>query len=437
VTQSPTWIATARLLRRTGFGTTGTEVDAVVGQDWSTYLDAALAADPESDPGAVATPMPSVIMPTFPSPDASQAVNDAFMTGLLVQMGDLVSWWIRRMAAVQQPIHEKLTLLWHNHFAVSASKVRVAEIMAAQNAKLRSLKLGDFHTMAHAMLTDPAMLHWLDGILNMKGAPNENLSREFMELFTLGHGNGYTEVDVREGARALTGRQVGPGGETAILPEYHDAAPKTVLGVTGNLNEDDFCDIVLNQSGSAPFVATKLWRMLASDDAPSPPTLERLVSAYGPGRELGALTKAILLDPEFTLKAGTLVCTPIEWLMGIVRTLKVPLADPQTVSVLDTVMAAMGQRPFYPPDVNGWPRGQAWLSTTSTTARVWAANRFVELGDVTTVERAGKDDRIDAVGYLIGVGSWTAATTAALRPFVGDPRRLVAAAINSPEYLTS
>jgi len=97
VTQSPTWIATARLLRRTGFGTTGTEVDAVVGQDWSTYLDAALAADPESDPGAVATPMPSVIMPTFPSPDASQAVNDAFMTGLLVQMGDLVSWWIRRM----------------------------------------------------------------------------------------------------------------------------------------------------------------------------------------------------------------------------------------------------------------------------------------------------------------------------------------------------
>jgi len=80
VTQSPAWIATARLLRRTGFGTTGTEVDAVVGQDWSTYLDAALAADPESDPGAVATPMPSVIMPTFPSPDASQAVNDAFMT---------------------------------------------------------------------------------------------------------------------------------------------------------------------------------------------------------------------------------------------------------------------------------------------------------------------------------------------------------------------
>ena len=120
MTQSPTWIATARLLRRTGFGTTGTEVDAVVGQDWSTYLDAALAADPESDPGAVATPMPSVIMPTFPSPDASQAVNDAFMTGLLVQMGDLVSWWIRRMAAVQQPIHEKLTLLWHNHFATSA-----------------------------------------------------------------------------------------------------------------------------------------------------------------------------------------------------------------------------------------------------------------------------------------------------------------------------
>jgi uncharacterized protein (DUF1800 family) len=310
-------------------------------------------------------------------------------------------------------------------------------MMAAQNRKLRTMALGDFHTLAFAMLTDPAMLHWLDGIKNTRQAPNENLSREFMELFTLGHGNGYTESDVKEGARALTGRLVGPGGLTAVSAADHDATSKTVLGVTGNLDEAGFCDAVLGQAASAPFVATKLWVLLASDDRPAKPTLDRLVAAYGPDRNLRALTRAVLLDPDFATSAGTLVSTPVEWAMGAIRSLSVPLDDPQTLAELDAVLAAMGQRPFYPPDVNGWPRGTAWLSTTNTAARVWAANRFVELGDLTTVDAAGRTDRIDAVGYLIGVGAWSDSTAAALKPLTGDPRRLVAAAINAPEYLTA
>jgi uncharacterized protein (DUF1800 family) len=436
MTQSPQWVATARLLRRTGFGASGPAIDAASGQDSAAYVDAALNTDPEADPGAVATPMPSLPMPTFPSADAGPAQNDAFIAELLVQMGTLGSWWIRRMAAVQQPIGEKLTMLWHNHFAVSASKVRVAELMAAQNRKLRALALGDFRTMAFTMLTDPAMVHWLDGIKNTKEAPNENLSREFMELFTLGHGNGYSETDVREGARALTGRQVGPGGTTAVSIADHDATPKTVLGVTGDLDETGFCDAVLGQAASASFVATKLWLLLASDDPPAQPTLDRLVAAYGPDRNLRALTRAVLLDPDFAAAAGTLVSTPVEWVMGVVRSLAVPLDDAQTMAELDAVLAAMGQRPFYPPDVNGWPRGHAWLSTTATSARVWAANRFVDLGDLQTVASASRNDRIDAAGYLIGVGAWSDATAAALKPLAGDPRRLVAAAVNSPEYLT-
>jgi uncharacterized protein (DUF1800 family) len=97
----------------------------------------------------------------------------------------------------------------------------------------------------------------------------------------------------------------------------------------------------------------------------------------------------------------------------------------------------MQQRPFYPPDVNGWPHGQAWLSTTSTTARVWAAEKFAALGDLSTVEDAAKDDRMDATGYLIGVGGWTDRSAAALKGLVDDPKRLVAAALNTPEYLTA
>ena len=186
-------------------GATGPQIDAVVNQDWSAYLDEALDLDPDTDPGALATPRPMPVSPAVPADGAGDAALQEFTRTLFDQMTDLTSWWVRRMAAVHEPVHEKLTLLWHNHFATSAQKVPAAEWMGKQNQKLRTLKLGDFHTLAYAMLTDSAMLFWLDGVRNSAGAANENLSREFMELFTLGHGNGHTEEDVRQGARALTG----------------------------------------------------------------------------------------------------------------------------------------------------------------------------------------------------------------------------------------
>jgi len=436
-TQSPRWIATARLLRRAGFGATGPQIDVVANQDWSTYLDQALGLDPDTDPGAVATPRPLPDTPHPPGDVASEAAVQLFNQTLSTQMIELTSWWVRRMASVKEPIHEKLTLLWHNHFATSAQKVAVAEWMGHQNQTLRMLKLGDFHTLAYAMLTDPAMLFWLDGVRNSAGAANENLSREFMELFTLGHGNGYTEKDVREGARALTGWFIAPGAQTAIAIAKHDTSQKSVMGHTGDLDAAGFCDIVLGQPHSAPFIAAKLWRMLASDTDPSAGTLDRLTAAYGPGRNLKALTKAVLLDPEFVDRAGTVVNTPVEWLIGVVRALKAPIDDPDLLDAIVVALTVMGQRPFYPPNVGGWPRGQAWLSTTSISARAWAADKFTHSGDLSVVEQAAIGDRIDAAGYLVGIGAWTDRSAAALRPLTNDPRRLVFAAVNTPEYLTS
>jgi uncharacterized protein (DUF1800 family) len=435
--QSPRWLATARLLRRAGFGATGPQVDAVAKQDWSVYLDRVLGLDPDADPGARATPRPMPITPVFPRGDAGNAVLQQFTRGLFDQMTELTSWWVGRMAAVHEPVHEKLTLLWHNHFATSAQKVPVAELMGRQNQMLRTLKLGDFRILANAMLTDAAMLYWLDGIRNRAGAANENLSREFMELFTLGHANGYTEQDVREGARALTGWSIGPRGESALVAERYDRGKKTFMGVTGDLNETNFCDIVLSHPNSARFVASKVWRMLASDTDPSASTLDRLVSAYGKGRDLKALTKAVLLDAEFSGQAGTVVNTPVEWLIGLVRALKAPIDTSHSLESIIVALTVMGQRPFYPPNVGGWPHGQAWLSTSSISARVWAAEQFTKSGDVSVVEEAAPGDRIDAAGYLIGIGAWTDRSAAALKHLVNEPRQLVAAAVITPEYLTS
>src|SRR6516165_680192 len=139
--QSDGWITTARLLRRAGFGVTGAQVDAVARQNWSKYVDAALGADPDADPGAVATPMPTQPALHRPGKGASVADRMDFNSRVTGQLTELSDWWVRRMVAVRQPIHEKLTLLWHNHFATSAQKVRSASDMAAQNRKLRSLCL--------------------------------------------------------------------------------------------------------------------------------------------------------------------------------------------------------------------------------------------------------------------------------------------------------
>ena len=368
--QSAQWVATARVLRRAGFGVTGPEVDNVVTRDWPAYVDAMLGANPDADPGAVATPMPDLAPPRMPGKGATPAARKQFGRQLSEQADLLSDWWLRRMVAVRQPVHEKLTLLWHNHFATSAQKVRVAAYMAAQNQKLRTLSLGDFRTLAYTMLTDAAMLRWLDGQTNTAKAPNENLAREFMELFALGHGNGYTEDDVRAGARALTGWVIGADGQTSVVPKRHDFTAKTLFGLTRNFDAAGFCDAVLAQPKSAEYVAGRLWQQLASDEPPSPEALDRLVSAYGPGRNLRALTRAILTDDEFTGGHATIVNTPIEWLVGVMRTLRVPIDNPAQRKIADATLRALGQRPFYPPSVGGWPHGQVWLSTASAEARL-------------------------------------------------------------------
>ncbi len=299
--QSAAWITTARALRRAGFGVTGPEVDAAVTRDWPGHVDAMLDAMPGTDPGALATPMPTLQTPRRPGKNAAPAARKQFNQRLFEQQDVLSDWWLRRMVAVQQPVREKLTLLWHNHFATSAQKVREAAYMAAHNQKLR-------------------------------------------------HGNGYTENDVRNGARALTGWVIGADGQTSMVPKRHDGTAKTLFGVTRNFDAAGFCDTVLAQPRSAEYVAGRLWQQLASDDPPSPGALDRLVSAYGPGRNLRALTTAILTGSEFTGGGGappaSRVNTPVEWLVGVVRALRAPIDTPAHRKLADATLHALGQRPL-------------------------------------------------------------------------------------------
>ncbi|OKH71284.1 hypothetical protein EB72_23880 [Mycobacterium sp. SWH-M1] len=434
--QSAQWVVTARLLRRMGFGVTGAAVDAAVGDDWVTHVERALAADPEADPGAVTTPMPTFDTPEPPGKSASANAHRQYQHALSRQLDQLAQWWPARMAAVHEPVVEKLTLLWHNHFATSAQKVRIAAWMAAQNQTLRTLCLADFRTLSYAMLTDSAMMQWLDAQTNTARSANENLAREFMELFALGHGNGYTEDDVRSGARALTGWVLNRDGPPSLVAKRHDGGVKTFLGVTGNLDAAQFCDAVLAQPRSPIYVTGRLWSQLAGSD-PSPAASARLTSAYGQARDLRALTRAVLTDPEFVNAPPAKVNTPVEWLVGVARSLGVSLSTEKTAAHTRSALRTLGQQPFFPPDVGGWPHGQVWLSTASTFVRFSTAEALAAGADLSIVEQAAPRDRLDAVGYQIGIGDWTDRSARALAPLTVNPRRLVAAAVNTPEYLTS
>ena len=420
------------LLRRTGFGTTGAEVEAATRRGYEATVEALL--HPGTDPGAIATPPPDLSGEPArpPAPDDKDA-RKAYAQQLRSRSAALTLWWLDRMVRAQQPLVERLTFSWHGHWATSIQKVRSPAMMLRQNQTLRSLGRGDFRELARAMVRDPALLIWLDGHKNKKGKPNENLARELMELFTLGVGH-YSETDVREAARALTGWRVDRAHATAApMPNQHDDGSKTVLGVTGDLDDRSLVDLLSARPESAAFVATRLWARHGSATL-RPDTLQRLVAAYGPGRDVTALLRALFLDPAFRADTSSLVAAPVEYVVGVFRALHVPVPrDGRLGRLLLGTLNALGQVPFRPPSVGGWPGGIAWLSTAATRERLTFAGAMARKADLDAV--AGSRDRPEAAAHLLGVDAWTDRTLAALKDAAADPVRLVTLALVSPEYL--
>lgn len=435
MTSSSSWAASARLVRSAGFGASGTLVDTVDRTGGAQWVRQSLLAKVGADAGVVSTPAPTFETVAPVNKDASREQRQKRLETVRAQAKELVAWWIRRMVTAENPMVEKLTFGWHNHFATSAAKVRSSTLMLEQNEKLRDLGRGDFMVLAEAMVSDPALILWLDGQKSTAASPNENLAREFMELFALGHGGGYTENDVKEGARALTGWTVRRADNTArFAPRRHDSTSKTLLGTTGNLDAAGFARVVLSHDASAPFVISRWWKLLAGPGDPPPDALARMVTAYGSGRDLRAMFAALLTDPAHAATAGTLVISPVEWVVGTMRTLSVK-PDDTSLRKAAIMMRSLGQVPFTPPNVSGWPSGQAWLSTAAATTRVRAATALVRAGDLHAVEDESASARVEAVGHLLGIPRLSSRTAMELKRHVSVPRRLVAAALVCPENL--
>lgn len=160
------------------------------------------------------------------------------------------------------------------------------------------------------------------------------------------------------------------------------------------------------------------------------------MAAYGPRRGLSALLTTMLTAPEFAAARATTVIGPLEWVVGAVRALHVPIDDVAAAKKILVVLRALGQIPLYPPNVSGWPNGHAWLSTAAADTRMQAAVAFADAADLSALSSTAQSQRVDAVGHLLGIGEWTTRSRSVLSGAAGNPQRLAALALNTPEYLT-
>ncbi len=425
--------ALAHLYRRAGFGGRPDEIDAAVSAGYGATVERLLDRS-QPDPAAAAVALPQLTA-TFTPPSKDPAAAMAQTRALAQEGRSLSLWWLQRMAAAASPLPEKLTLLWHGHFATSVQKVRYPKLMYDQNQLFRTLGAGSFATLTQAVAKDPAMLVWLDASTDKKLHPNENFSRELMELFTLGIGN-YTEDDVRQAARCFTGwvfdRQT---GAFALQARQHDDDVKTVLGQTGNLSGEDVVDIVTHSPVGARYIVAKLWSHLAYPVTHSDPVVSDLVPGYATNLDVTGLLRGVFLHPQFTADAATngLVKQPIEYVVGSMRALRLPVDQPLVLALLQ----ALGQVPFAPPNVGGWPQNAYWLSTAAALERLRFANLIVPRADLTTVTDAPPAQRADAVANLLSVDSWSPTTAEALARVSGDPRVMTSLALASPEYVSN
>lgn len=290
-----------------------------------------------------------------------------------------IAWWIGQMQQSPRLVEERLVWFWHDHFATSLQKVQVPYLMWQQHLLVRRNAAGNFATMLKEISRDPAMLLYLDGTTNSVRERNENFGREAMELFTLGRGS-YTENDVVEASRAFTGWVVNVPGRPAFrgltnppwtstfLPARFDGGTKTLLGTAGTLDMDGALDVLLAHDATAERIASKLYTELVGLD-PSAKTAKRLGRVFrDSGYEIMPLVEAIVADEAFLASesVGSKARSPLEKLVGLIQAVpptavNVGRSGPRGGNGAGSALRTLGYVPFVPPNVAGFPGGNALL----------------------------------------------------------------------------
>ena len=374
----------------------------------------------------------------------SQSLCDA-----AVSTGDinrLKAWWFFRLISTSDPLRERLALMWHHHFATSNVKVDDVHLMRQHVDTLIKSARGSFAELLEKVAKDPAMLIWLDAAANRQEHPNENLAREIMELFALGEGN-YSENDIKEAARALTGWSV-RSEKFYQDSTHHDPGGKTIFGESGPFDGDDLLRLLLMQPSAPRRVAFRICQTLLGEGVATNTQIEAL------GRGLFEHDWDIMWAVETVLRSRTFfdmrairsrVASPVDFVVGAIRSLDITEPPPSNL-VLSEVASNLGQSLFEPPNVFGWPGGRAWLTNRALIGRANFAASLIR-GEAHTArhpfdaknlaKRYGFGDKSEVGTFYAQLLLGREELPPAFANATSEPNRLVIEILSSPEMQLS
>jgi uncharacterized protein (DUF1800 family) len=271
---------------------------------------------------------------------------------------ELKKWWMDKIRTDEFPLREKMVCFWHNHFVATSQKVKVNYWVYQHNMILRANAFGNFKELTKKIIKTNGMVRYLDNVDNKKGSYNENLSRELLELFTLGIGN-YTENDIKEGAKALAGLNLGE--EEAVYRRFaEDNSNKTYFGKTGNFKADDLVDIIFEQKNIPYLITRKILKWFIYDN-PS----EELVTYYGDyfrkvNFEIEPLLTKIFTEEYTKNNVGSKIKDPLVYLLQLLDELNNTTVE-NTLIVF--FLKQQGMDLLNQPNVKGWDGGNSWLTS--------------------------------------------------------------------------
>ena len=335
----------AHLWRRAGFGATWDE------------LQQSLKAGPQRTVDRLLQPKADVAAFNQTCDNYAKAVSSAEA---------LRAWWLRRMIQTPHPLLEKMTLFWHDFFAVSAAPVGDASLMQRHVAFLRAGAMGRLPALLAGIARDPAVLLSLGANANRKAMPNDALARQMLDRYTIGAGN-YSDKDVRETARAMTGWFV-LRLRLRYFEREHDDGAKTVLGKTGRFNDKDIVKIAAEHPAAARNLVRRLYRWFISEtDEPADALVAPLAKSFAKDLDVAQLV-ATMLRSNLFFSPGTYrrrIKRPVEFAVGIARALEATVPTTR----LATDLAALGESLYDPPTPSGWEGGRYWINRATLIGR--------------------------------------------------------------------
>ncbi|SFR34532.1 Protein of unknown function [Robiginitalea myxolifaciens] len=388
------------LFRRLGFSASAATVNQAVGQSATalvdSLVDAALALPPLAAPA-----WSTWTRADYPEDDdaARPIIRDQIATLRLDYTQSLLD----------NNLRDRLSFFWSNHFVTEIDIYDGPAFLFEYVNCLQRNSLGNFKTFVSEIGLTNAMLYYLDGVFNNGNNPNENYARELYELFTLGDGNGYTEDDIIEAARALSGytdRGDVQWTPVAFNPERHDTGAKTIMGQTGNWGYDDTIDILFDQRPNeiAQYICLKLYEYFvhpdSNDDAGNAQTIISGMAAtfVANNFEIAPVLRQLFKSEHFFDEnaIGVIIKSPFDLYLHMIN--ETGFAYDQTnISFALESASLVGQTLFDPVDVAGWERDRQWINTNFIIGR-WLTSEVVFEGFFQANQEQFRTLAMDLVG---------------------------------------